>query len=492
MQELILKKINIKNFLNLLFCIISIFIVILNLSNLEYSKFLYLVFSLTYLICGLFIINLNLFFFEFFLLSFIWLGFWFKLSLSNIFDIPLCKGYKICNDIQSYNDTIFLSILLMLLILILILVRKKFIKNVKKNFEFDLKSILQNKFVFFIIFSSLLFFSYLGLYNFNNTVYVRGIISNAESSSFIKYSVQWLILYGVYVIISFLLNIKFNEKIKLLIWICVSYLIFIMHVSILSRSMLLISVVLLISAFSLNSSDKDFVFKKTNIVIILFFLFLSFFSAKVSNSLRNIQFNSIEKNYKINKFNKKINKQSFTYLDDNKPKIYAGYQDLFITRWIGISELLIVSNNNDLGSKKFVKALKEKKSDIQNNNYFEKNFLKIKNEYSYEQIKDEKLILKGNTLPGLVAFLYYTGSKVFTLFIISIIYCIFILVEFFCRYISNNNKYFISLIAFFSAYRLVSFGHAPFDTYQFLLSIILSLAGIYILNYFYNYILIKK
>ena len=90
--------------------------------------------------------------------------------------------------------------------------------------------------------------------------------------------------------------------------------------------------------------------------------------------------------------------------------------------------------------------------------------------------------VKGNTLPGLITFLYYTGSIFFLLISTFIIVVIFIYLEKKIYIISNKN---IVYVAFFSHYivnRIFSFGYAPRDTYLFILSILLSVLFIYILE----------
>ena len=92
--------------------------------------------------------------------------------------------------------------------------------------------------------------------------------------------------------------------------------------------------------------------------------------------------------------------------------------------------------------------------------------------------------MKGNTLPGIISFLYYTGSPIFLLFSIMIIFFLFNFLENFLRNITENNLVYICFISNMIATRLFHFGYAPKDTYLFLASILLSILFLIILMRF--------
>jgi len=83
-------------------------------------------------------------------------------------------------------------------------------------------------------------------------------------------------------------------------------------------------------------------------------------------------------------------------------------------------------------------------------------------------------IMKGNTLPGIISFLYYTGSLLFLLVSLTLIIFLCNFFEKFLKYITNNNLIFICFISNMIATRLVHFGYAPKDTYLFITSVLLS------------------
>ena len=80
-------------------------------------------------------------------------------------------------------------------------------------------------------------------------------------------------------------------------------------------------------------------------------------------------------------------------------------------------------------------------------------------------------ISKSITLPGIVAFLYYSGSLVFvslSLIIITLIMCFF---EKIMTMVLGNNFLFVSLIGQILAYRMWHFGYAPLNSIKLLISI---------------------
>ena len=90
--------------------------------------------------------------------------------------------------------------------------------------------------------------------------------------------------------------------------------------------------------------------------------------------------------------------------------------------------------------------------------------------------------LKGNTLPGIISFLYYSGNLYFLLISLLLIFLIFNLFEEFVKKFTNNNLIYGCFISNMIATRLIHFGYAPKDSYLFLLSILLSVLFIVLLS----------
>ena len=86
--------------------------------------------------------------------------------------------------------------------------------------------------------------------------------------------------------------------------------------------------------------------------------------------------------------------------------------------------------------------------------------------------------------PGLIPFLYYTGSVtfVFISMIIIILFCSLIEKLFFLY--SAKNQLLINIIGYAMAVRAAHFGYLPYNTINYLLSIFLTLLFVYILSIF--------
>tara|TARA_B100000795_G_scaffold265600_1_gene247641 strand:+ start:528 stop:1046 length:519 start_codon:yes stop_codon:yes gene_type:complete len=154
-----------------------------------------------------------------------------------------------------------------------------------------------------------------------------------------------------------------------------------------------------------------------------------------------------------------------------KPTPRELIQFMIINRWTGIDSLILVSSSKSKGYDLFIRALKEEKNYL-DHTFYEKEFgLNVRK----TNADTDKTIMKGNTLPGIISFLYYTGSPVFLLLSIILIFFIFNSLENFLRYFTNNNLVFICFISNMIVTRLFHFGYAPKDSYMFLVSIVLSI-----------------
>lgn len=153
---------------------------------------------------------------------------------------------------------------------------------------------------------------------------------------------------------------------------------------------------------------------------------------------------------------------------------------VLIERWVGLEEVIMVANHKQIGWAFFKNAFLERQAD---------------NEISLF----DKQIYKGNlsidrnkhnftSIPGIIAFLYYSNSYIFlciSLFIITI-FCLGI--EFILRKVSFENIFISSLIGQIIAYRLVHFGVYPLETYKFLLSVFF----IILISFIYSKLFLKE
>tara|TARA_B110000037_G_scaffold216748_1_gene276462 strand:+ start:180 stop:1013 length:834 start_codon:yes stop_codon:yes gene_type:complete len=237
------------------------------------------------------------------------------------------------------------------------------------------------------------------------------------------------------------------------------------------------------------------------IILFIFLLFLSVVSIFSANHIRIEKLESVKTEYKeltekkldklsdndlalekklknynfqIPKKEKKIDltdKENLSNPASIKPTPRELIQFMIINRWTGIDSLILVSSSESKGYDVFLRALKEEKNYL-DYTFYEKEFGLIVRKTT---VDTGKTIMKGNTLPGIISFLYYTGSPIFLLLSIMVIFFLFNSLENFLRYLTDNNLVFICFISNMIATRLFHFGYAPKDSYMFLISILLSI-----------------
>jgi hypothetical protein len=146
---------------------------------------------------------------------------------------------------------------------------------------------------------------------------------------------------------------------------------------------------------------------------------------------------------------------------------------LAVNRWVGIDSLLAVSQSTNLNFNFLLSAWNEKKN-IKQKSFYTSNFLK---RFEYTGFEKENLNIV--ITPGIVAFLYYSGSAVFVFFAVLILILICSSIEIlFYRY-SLGNIILANIIGYALAVRFVHFGYLPINTMNFLLSLVLTFLFIY-------------
>lgn len=449
-------------------------------------------------------------YFEIFFSSYLFLGFWFKYIFSLIFyngivfDSGQIKSTKI-------DEVLILTILITFVCLISSFINKKFINVDVKKDETRIKSFcenfyLNNRNIILIIF--ILLISFVGFFNNKLGIFQRGFIYLSETSMYINNFIKWLLLFGFTTFSCFVIHIEIlnYKKINIITVIISFFEIFISYTSMLSRSFIINSISLILpiyqkSLFFKKAHDKKFIF------LFIVIIFLTLISLYVVNNIRlsklysmigewtanqNKQLNiESPKDLKIKEYNFQIPKSDFKLENlQNKPVTPTKVINfILINRWIGIDSLIVVNSFEKKNFDLFFQSLREDKNNLENT-FYEKTF-----NLSSEKLNIEinQKYLKGNTLPGIISFLYYSGSIYFLLISLFII---FILCNFFERLIkkiTQGNAIFACFLSNMIATRLIHFGYAPKDTYLFILSILLSiLLMIFLLKFIFSHSLFQK
>ncbi len=460
--------------------------------------YIYFLYSLIINLLFIYTLNTKSLFFEIFMATFIWLGFWFKYTFSLIYLDGIIYDSGPNTNMLNVDKAIFASIIAISSIFFSFFIRRKFFEEKKykiREESFFEKLYLQNKkkiiFVFFLT------FSFIAVANLNFNIYQKGFIYNHGHSSLISNFIKWMLLFGLTTFSCFLIytEILRRRKISIFLIIVIFLEMFLSYSSMLSRAL-----IMNLSAITFSFSKYLFIIKNKKTffsfilsLIILMFLTNNYFSNHIRiNFAQEIGHEIIIKqnqnkisNSKTDSLSKE-NKKDITvqYKVSNNPNIRPDPVNMsafvIINRWSGIDSMIAVSSSKKLSFELFFQSLKEKK--IINQKTFYETTFDIDYDGGKEVMIGKNRILKGNTLPGIISFFFYTGNLYFlfsAMFVLMIIICLF---EIFCKKLTNNNMIFSSFISFIISFRLFNFGYAPSDTYLFVFSIFLSVLFIYLLS----------
>ena len=246
-------------------------------------------------------------------------------------------------------------------------------------------------------------------------IYQKGLIPSENYNFLLSGILKWLLLFGLSSIISIILFLEINLFKKIFNFTVVLGILetFLSSVSMISRGMIFNSFSILYGLYKLSKKTKINLSLNKLISYIFLILLLFYSSLILVNHVRASYFyvgksvtetKKIEINKEINKNENKpeinIFKDEFNLIDSNNEIFY-----LLINRWVGIDAVLAVTQQKDiLNLSLLYEALKEK-PDVNEPTFYEKKF-KLKNFLDNTQYKN----VKGNTLTGIIAFLYYSGS----------------------------------------------------------------------------------
>lgn len=442
----------------------------LNLNSYPGQKYLFFFFNIITLSLFFTLYKFKVSYFELFFFILLILGFWFKLFFILYSDDYLAYegDFKLITDKSRigkiYDETLIVIIFAFLACLIGCRVRKFFEKKLFKfgPVRFSMKKKFKNFYKinrFRIMFFFIIFLVTIWFLNYNYKIYSKGIVNN-EIPILLNYIFAWLFNYGLSVFAAMYIFIDFyvfREKKIIFIGIFET---FFSNISILSRAFALVFLVYLKGFID---TLKDY---KSNLNVKNFFLKISFFGAIfflislfIVNEIRGKTFfignkSNIEKKIDLDISNKITNN-------------FIDFKKLAVERWVGIDSLLSVSNYPYKNIDLFLESLKEKKLHREQSFYM-KNFY---TNFVFEKNANENL----NTviLPGIIAFLYYSGSKLLVFLGIIFFIVFFSLIEkFFWNY--SQNRILSSIIGFTLAMRLAHFGYLPVNTIQYLFSLLIT------------------
>jgi hypothetical protein len=400
--------------------------------------------------------------FEFFTYFFFLLSFWFKFNCILYFEnIKVSEG-DFDVSISNYDNATIIIICTFIACICASFIKEFFINNFIKATKYE----MSNFFIrFYKYYRVIIFSSWIGFLilvwgsNYYYKIYFKGLV-NEGTFPVATYFYSWSFVYGLAALTSILIYIDFIIFKKKIIFFLGIFESFFTQMSIYSRSFLL-SFFAYLRGFLFLSNIKKFRFSKFTVgkifILILIIFILSIYS---SAKLRSTQF------YETDKSEVPITFSS----------IYSDIISLSINRWVGIDALLAVSQNKNLSFNFFLSAWQEEKN-IKKKSFYIDNFF-IRFNYKGFEKKNLNIVIT----PGIVAFLYYSGSALFVFFSILFLILICSAIEMLFFYYSLGNIILANIIGYALSVRFIHFGYIPFNSINFLLSFLITFFIIYFLT----------
>ena len=368
---------------------------------------------------------------------------------------------------NSLDDILIISSLLSLTIIVSIVFRSMFFPKKKKFenkiiFNTQIKKKIE-KYQFYIFSLLLLVVFIIGYTNFNFLIYQRGLVPKNDVNFLVASLIKWLLLFGFSSFFCIIIDLFISNQIyKKFYFLLYSFFLiletFISNISMFSRGNFLNSSSVVFAIFKDMKKNRDIFFIVNGLIIFLFFLI----GVEILSPLRGEPslFSSVREtndfiNLKMNDLN--IFKKISTFFTD--------FFQLIFARLFGIEALMAVYSLDNLGFSLLYEAATNKPQ-IGEPSFFDN----LKND-----IRVNSADLVSITLPGIVGFLYYSGSVTFLLISILIIITFFNYVEFLVFRFCNNNLLLCSLISQVIAFRLWHFGYNVPNTHLIFLAIFLNL-----------------
>ena len=454
-----------------------IFIFYNGLINYKGNKYLYILFSIVSNYLIIFSFRKKAIFFDTFFSLLLWLGFWFKLTVTISFTDGMFREGAGLFDYSSdqFNSVIIISMIAILAIILSGHVREFFFTYPNK---IDIKIKYSNYYLKNRNLILLLFFILVTLIFTINSyfkIYQRGLVPIYEYNFIFSGIIKWLLLFGLSSIGCVILFIESDayKKIFTLTGFLIVLETFMSSTSMLSRGMIFNSLAILYGIYK-YSNKAEINFRLADFIKILLSIFILFYISAISvNQLRAKYFyvgKSFEKTQSVNEETKnEETKATNQIIRHNRELLY-----LIVNRWVGIDGVMSVDAKKEILNFSLLKDSFKERFSKNNPTFYE-------NTFGLEEGMQDVIYknVKGNTLPGIIAFLFYSGSYLF-LFSSLIVLCFLAsLIEIIAFKAGGKNLIFAALIAEIIAFRFIHFGYLPHQSYLLFGTIFLTLLMIF-------------
>ena len=428
--------------------------------------YIYLLFSAVSHLTLLYCINRDSLFFEQFIAILLWLGFWFKVSLSFLIQ----NNYY--NE-HSMDQGLVISVISLAALSLARFLRGKYFpinKFIIKNYELDVSKLkylyIRKRTEILSVYAA--FFIIINVCNYHYGIYQRGMQTMFILPIHLNVAVEFMLIFGLGLISSHILFFESysNKKLPYFAFLIVAIENLFSSISMLSRGMVFGLSSLTYGLFkSIKSKKLNLLFWFFSIFIIIVFFIISL---KTVTEIRNDKYHKTIQSASANS-NIVESKVIISNVAENELRY------LIYNRWVGIEELIMVINKKELSYKLWLNSLEEDGSK-KGPSFFDTNFTK---RYANSDWSRNNFI----TTPGVIAFLYYSGSLTFLFISLIFIFSLTSSIELLAIYFSRSNLIFCSFVGQTLAFRLVHFGFAPLNSYKLYGSIIIS---IFFINFFYR------
>jgi hypothetical protein len=459
---------------------------------------IYFLFSLVsnYLIW--FAFRKNFSFFEIFFSIFLWLGFWFKFTIAlSLSDGLFREGVGRFNySPEQFDLVLIVSSIAITGVIVAGYIRNFFFSYPKINFEKISPSLFYKKYRNVILFIFFFIIVLVSCVNFYLRIYQKGIVSIENYNFLFSGIIKMLLLFGLTSISSFILyfEIVTFKKLSNLTLIIALLETFFSSLSMISRAMFFSCLPIYFSIYKLTRSiKKNFdIYYFIKFFILVFSLF--YISVVSVNFVRTKYFyigvpfftsEEFNKNKELN-FIEEDSSGNSIYVEKKIITISSSFNEflyLSVNRWVGIDAVMAVVGSSEILNFNLLKRSFLDRFQLDSLSFYERTF-GLEKLNSINLIKN---IIKGNTLPGIIAFLYYSGSLIFIFLIIIGLCLLASLIEFLSFLVSKQNMIFSSIISMVIAYRFIHFGYLPNQSYLLFGSMFFT-----ILFVFFFFRLIKK
>ncbi len=382
-----------------------------------------------------------------------WMGFWLKVTLSfYVNDGRLFEPVGFFNYSSSEYDygLLLSSTGFWGFFLSQIMYGKQ--KSVIDQFNF----ISERKLSFYwVLFVALVIF-FVGV-NFEYSVFKRAVNVSTSVPKILEFFIQWALFVGFLGIALWMLDLSIRNKSKKLT--CYLALVlgidFLINVSMLSRITPVSSAVILFLFFSRVANLRLTLSIKGKAVIFITYICLSLLSILLVSVYRDSLYSD-----KVST----VQSAAVAQVNDVTPS--GGWKSLLIGRWIGIEGVLATNSYPDKSLDFFVKSLVEKK------NYSLPSFydrMIVPSDTPYSDIANRQYY--AISLPGIIGYLNYSGSLFFVFFGTFVLGCFVKIITVWTERVLFS-PILVGYIGYLFAYRYVSFGYVPRDSYKFLFAVI--------------------